>query len=98
VRAFDAAAEEYDAARPSYPAGLYALVESRCGGLAAKTVADGGAGTGVVTRQLIDRGARVVPFDPGAGMLRRAVTRTPGLRAVVADAAAVPLRSQCIAI
>ena len=56
-------------------------------------VADGGAGTGIVTRQLMERGAEVVAFDPGPGVLRQAIARTPGLPAVIADAAAVPLRS-----
>ncbi len=47
----------------------------------------------MVARQLIERGAQVVAFDPGAWMLARAVLRTPGLAAVIADAASVPLRS-----
>jgi ubiquinone/menaquinone biosynthesis C-methylase UbiE len=93
VRLFDAAAEEYDAARPSYPPGVYDVLESRTHGLAGKVVADGGAGTGIVARQLLDRGADVVAFDPGPGVLRQAIARTPGLPAVIADAAAVPLRS-----
>lgn len=93
MRLFDAAASEYDAARPSYPAGVYDRLESQARGLAGKVVADGGAGTGIVTRQLLERGAEVVAFDPGPGVLRQAIARTPGLPAVIADAAAVPLRS-----
>lgn len=93
VRSFDAAAEDYDAGRPSYPAAVYDLLDMRVGGLAGKVVADGGAGTGIVARQLLDRGAEVIAFDPGPRLLRRAVGRTPGVRAVVAEAAAVPLRS-----
>ena len=56
-------------------------------------VGDGGAGTGVVSRQLLERDARVIAFDPGAGMLRRALQRTPDLRALVAEAGAIPVRS-----
>jgi SAM-dependent methyltransferase len=93
VRSFDSAAAEYDAARPSYPDGIYDILEALSGGLVAKLVGDGGAGTGVVSRQLIERDAVVVAFDPGAGMLRRAVQRTPGLRALVAEAGAIPVRS-----
>ena len=93
MRLFDDAAAEYDAARPSYPAGLYDLLEFLVGGLAGKVVADAGAGTGVATRQLADRGAQVVAFDPGVDVLARAVQRTPRLRAVVADAGAVPMRT-----
>ena len=47
---FDAAAAEYDAARPSYPdelyAELYAELEARVGPLAGRLVLDCGAGTG----------------------------------------------------
>jgi SAM-dependent methyltransferase len=96
VSLFDDAAADYDAARPTYPAGLYDLLEFHVGALAGKIVADGGAGTGVATRQLADRGAQVVAFDPGVGMLTRAVRRTSRLRAVVADAAAVPMRTRSL--
>ncbi len=96
MRLFDDAAGEYDAARPSYPAGVYDLLGNRVNGLAGKVVADGGAGTGIVARQLLDRGAEVIAFDPGPGVLRQALARTPGLPAVIADAAAVPLRSSVL--
>jgi hypothetical protein len=69
------------------------LLEFLVGGLAGKVVADGGADTGVATRQLADRGAQVVAWDPGVGVLAWAVRRTPRPRAVVADAGAVPLRT-----
>jgi SAM-dependent methyltransferase len=96
LRLFDAAAEEYDSARPSYPGAVYDLLEGRSGGLAGKTVADGGAGTGIVARQLLARDASVIAFDPGPGVLRQAIVRTPDLRAVIAEAAAVPLRSHVL--
>ena len=92
---FDAAAEEYDAARPSYPPALYDLLESRVGVLAGRAVLDAGAGTGIASRQLTDRRAVVTALDVGPAMLRRAVARTPGMRAVVADAAALPVRKSC---
>jgi SAM-dependent methyltransferase len=91
VRSFDSAAAEYDAARPSYPEGVYEILGALSGGLAAKVIGDGGAGTGVVSRQLLERDATVVAFDPGAGMLRRALERTPELRALVAEAASIPV-------
>jgi SAM-dependent methyltransferase len=93
VRSFDSAAAEYDAARPSYPDGVYDILEALSGDLVGKLVGDGGAGTGVVSRQLLERDAIVVAFDPGAGMLRRALRRTPKLRALVAEAGAIPVRS-----
>jgi SAM-dependent methyltransferase len=96
MRSFDSASRQYDAARPSYPQGIYAILDAQSGGLADKVVGDGGAGTGVVSRQLLERDAIVVAFDPGAGMLRRATERSPGLRAVIAEAGAVPLRSSVL--
>jgi SAM-dependent methyltransferase len=96
VRSFDSAAWEYDAARPSYPKEIYAILEAQSGGLTDRVVGDGGAGTGVVSRQLLERDAIVIAFDPGAGMLRQARGRTPGLRAVIAEAGAIPLRSDVL--
>lgn len=96
VGLFDSASEAYDIGRPSYPSALYDAVASLCGSLAAKTVVDGGAGTGIATRELVERGAVVIALDPDRAMLGRAVARSFGLRAVVADAAAIPLRSRCV--
>ncbi|HEX4777867.1 MAG TPA: methyltransferase domain-containing protein, partial [Acidimicrobiia bacterium] len=83
---FDPVVELYDAARPSYPDAVYDALEPLAGSL----VLEGGAGTGIATRALLSRAARVVPFDVGPGMLSRAVSRSPGLRAVVADGARLP--------
>ncbi len=51
-----------------------------------------------MARQLLERGADVLAFDPGTGVLRRARDRTPGLRAVICEAAAVALRSHLLDI
>ncbi len=96
MRSFDGAAREYDVARPSYPQGIYDVLDAQSDGLAKKLVGDGGAGTGVVSRQLLERDAIVVAFDPGVGMLRRAQGRTPSLRAVIAEAGAIPMRSEVL--
>ena len=93
VGRFDAAADEYDAARPSYPDALFELIESRAGTLVGRVVLDGGAGTGIASRQLLDRGARVVALDPGLQMLLRARRRTTVLPLVVGDASDLPVRS-----
>lgn len=88
---FDPVAEEYEAGRPDYPEALFDALEP----LADALVLEGGAGTGIATRALLRRGARVFPFDVGGGVLRRAVLRAPGLAAVVADGAALPFRDHC---
>lgn len=88
MASFEAVADEYDAARPSYPPGIYDAL----GALEGLLVLDVGAGTGIATRQLSARGASVIAIDPGRGVLARAVGRAPGLRAVVADGAVLPVR------
>jgi SAM-dependent methyltransferase len=89
---FDSVADEYDAARPSYPPEVFDAL----GPLAGLRVLDIGAGTGIATRELLRRGARVVAVDAGAEVLRRAVAHSPELPAVVSDGAALPVPDGCI--
>lgn len=89
---FDAAAAEYDAARPSYPAALFDELAMRAGSLTGKLVIDSGAGTGIASRQLADRGATVISLDIGEQMLRRALVRSPGSACVLADGNRMPIR------
>jgi ubiquinone/menaquinone biosynthesis C-methylase UbiE len=93
---FDALAEDYDAARPSYPDGTYQTLENVAGPLAGQLVLDGGAGTGIATRQLAARGARTVALDIGERMLRRAQARSPDSCFLLADGNAIPLRDGCV--
>jgi SAM-dependent methyltransferase len=90
VATFDTVADEYDSARPSYPPAVYESL----GDLDGRCVLDVGAGTGIATRQLLERGARVVAVDPGQTVLIRAIARTSGLPAVVADGAQLPIQDQ----
>ncbi len=92
---FDAAAREYDAARPSYPAALFDELEALAGPLAGRLVLDWGAGTGISSRQLAERGARVVLFDIGEQMLTFARTRDPRSPCVLADGNRMPLGAAC---
>jgi SAM-dependent methyltransferase len=61
---FDARAELYDAARPSYPDALADDVLSRAG----RRVLESGAGTGKATVVFARRGASIVAIEPGAGL------------------------------
>jgi ubiquinone/menaquinone biosynthesis C-methylase UbiE len=90
---FDTAAAAYDAARPSYPSALFDQLEERAGPLAGRLVLDWGAGTGIASRQLAARGARVVSLDIGEQMLRRALVRSQGAACVLADGNQMPVRS-----
>lgn len=60
--------------------------------LSGADVVEVGAGTGIATRALEARGARVVALDLGAAMLRRLRDRGPRTPIAVADAHALPLR------
>ena len=83
---FDGVVDAYDAARPDYPDELYDALPPLDGAV----VVEGGAGTGIATRALRARGARVVATDIGRAMLGR----VDGWR-VVADAARAPFRAGC---
>ncbi|MFJ1793738.1 class I SAM-dependent methyltransferase [Kitasatospora griseola] len=66
---FGAVAAEYNAARPSYPDALFDELERLSGHpLNGADVLDVGAGTGIATRLLAGRGARVVAVEPSDGM------------------------------
>ncbi|MFE5856577.1 class I SAM-dependent methyltransferase [Streptomyces sp. NPDC056500] len=78
---FDTAAARYDSARPGYPPALFDAIEEITGrSLHGMRVIDVGAGTGIATRLLRARGARVTAVEPGPGMaaqLRRTLPDTP---------------------
>jgi SAM-dependent methyltransferase len=93
---FDPLADDYDVARPSYPDGIYRALEAAAGPLAGQVVLDGGAGTGISTRQLADRGARTVALDVGEQMLRRAQARSPRSCLLLADGNVLPLRESSV--
>ncbi|MFF8696870.1 class I SAM-dependent methyltransferase [Streptomyces sp. NPDC015144] len=81
---FDRAAAQYAAARPGYPPALLDAVEELAGRpLRGARTADVGAGTGIATRLLHERGARVTAVEPGSGMaaeLHRSLPRLPVVR------------------
>ena len=89
---FDSAAREYDAARPAYPDALFAELSDRAGPLTGLVALDCGAGTGIASRQLAERGARVVSLDIGERMLAKAKARNPQAACVLADGHRMPAR------
>jgi ubiquinone/menaquinone biosynthesis C-methylase UbiE len=90
--AFDSVAAAYDTYRPSYPDPLFEALESYAGPLADARVLDLAAGTGIATRQLVQRGARVVASDLGAEMLRVLQARSPDVPVVRSRGEALPFR------
>lgn len=67
ARSFGAAADDYDAARPSYPKEAVQWVLPD----AARRVLDLGAGTGKLTRVLLDLGLEAVAVEPDDAMRAR---------------------------
>jgi ubiquinone/menaquinone biosynthesis C-methylase UbiE len=90
-RAFDSVPDLYDAARPGYPD---EAVEWALGGRAG-VVVDLGAGTGILTRQLVYRAPGVIAVDPSPAMLERLRQRLPGIAARTGSAESMGLASGC---
>jgi SAM-dependent methyltransferase len=92
ANSFGAVADIYERGRPPYPAeAIDWLVPAH-----ASRVADLGAGTGKLTRQLRDRGLDVIAVEPSAGMreqLRRAV---PGVPVVGGTGEQIPLAASSV--
>jgi SAM-dependent methyltransferase len=60
--------DDYARCRPEYPRGLLELLVDRCALGPGKLAADVGSGTGILTRLLLQSGARVVAVEPNAAM------------------------------
>ncbi|HEX8757749.1 MAG TPA: class I SAM-dependent methyltransferase [Steroidobacteraceae bacterium] len=61
-------AEAYAKHRPSYPAAAIDLLEARCGLRPGATAVDLGAGTGILSALLLERGVRVFGIEPNSEM------------------------------
>ncbi|MGW1892002.1 class I SAM-dependent methyltransferase [Streptomyces sp. NPDC002004] len=92
ARSFDQAAAQYAAHRPSYPPALFDAVEDAAGRpLDGARVVDVGAGTGIGTALLRDRGADVIAVEPGDGMAAQFRRALPDVPIVRGDGNALPL-------
>lgn len=65
---FTSRANAYVASRPSYPAAAIDAILAGLGAPADLVVADLGAGTGISSRLIADRGPRVLAIEPNAAM------------------------------
>ncbi|MGA4840370.1 class I SAM-dependent methyltransferase [Streptomyces sp. G45] len=89
---FDSVAAQYATARPGYPSALFDLVEELADApFAGATVVDVGAGTGIATRLLRDRGAQVIAVEPGPAMGARLRAQLPGVPLLRASGDVLPL-------
>lgn len=96
--AFDPVADHYARARPTYPAEIYDALEAELSGLRDRVVLDVGAGTGIASRQLSERGARVISLDVGEQMLRKGWTAGARPLLLLADGNCLPLRPTVVEV
>jgi ubiquinone/menaquinone biosynthesis C-methylase UbiE len=95
-RGFQAGAVAYERGRPGYPAAVVEWLRTELGLRPGRTVADVGAGTGKLTRELVRSGASVIAVEPVPGMrdvLKRAV---PGVQVLDGTAERLPMRDESI--
>ena len=92
ARSFGAVAEAYDRGRPAYPTEAVAWLT----GGEAKVVLELGAGTGKLTRQLVDAGHAVFATDPDEAMLEVLRERVPEVSARSATAEDIPANDRSV--
>lgn len=83
---FGAAAEAYERGRPGYPAEAIDWLLAPVSPLTRATVCDLGAGTGKLTRSLVDREVTVVAVEPSEPMLDQLRRAVPAARASLGSA------------
>jgi SAM-dependent methyltransferase len=93
TRGFEAAGERYERGRPEYPPAAVDWLVAQLG-LAARPgarVLDIGAGTGKLTRPLLERGLQVIAVEPVAGMRATLKRTAPAAEVRAGQAEALPL-------
>lgn len=96
---FSSRVEDYIRYRPTYPPALLELLSEVCGLRPHHIVADLGSGTGILTRQLLDRGHRVYAVEPNEAMRRaaqEALAHYPNSVSVNGTAEATTLPDACV--
>ena len=95
-RSFELVADVYERARPGYPPEAVAWVADRLELRPGRIVLDLGAGTGKLTRALLEAGARVIAVEPGDAMRAELERAAPGAEAVRGSAEDIPLPSASV--
>jgi SAM-dependent methyltransferase len=96
---FSSRVENYARYRPRYAPAAIELLSARCGLSAAAVVADLGSGTGILSEQLLERGAHVFAIEPNDGMRAAAEARLgarPGFSSVRGTAEATTLAAASV--
>jgi ubiquinone/menaquinone biosynthesis C-methylase UbiE len=96
ARHFEAAADDYERARPTFPAEAIEHLRRELDLRPGRTVLDLAAGTGKLTRLLVPTGARVVAVEPLSGMRALLERAAPGVEALEGTAEAIPLADESV--
>jgi ubiquinone/menaquinone biosynthesis C-methylase UbiE len=91
ARGFEVGAAAYELARPSYPDAAIEALARELDVSARTSVCDLAAGTGKLTRRLVELGAAVVAVEPVSGMRDQLETAVPGVDVREGTAEAIPL-------
>ncbi|MGN6870411.1 MAG: class I SAM-dependent methyltransferase [Solirubrobacteraceae bacterium] len=95
-RGFQAGAAAYERGRPGYPADAIEWLGTELGLRPGRTVADVGAGTGKLTRELVASGASVIAIEPVPGMRSVLEDVVPRARVLEGTAEALPVPDQSV--
>ena len=95
-RSFELVADVYERARPEYPPEAVAWIAEELDLRPGRTVLDLGAGTGKLTRALVQTGAHVIAVEPGEEMLRQLTRAVPAAEALHGAAEAIPLPADSV--
>ncbi len=95
-RGFDAEAETYDRARPTYPPDAVAWLTESLGIRPGRRIVDLAAGTGKLTAPLAPAGARLAAVEPVGGMRNQFRRRLPEIPMLAGVAEALPFASSSL--
>lgn len=95
---FSTKAEYYDSFRPSYAEAFIREMVAREIIGEGKVIADIGAGTGILTRQLAEIGASVIAVEPNEQMIEKAILNTQdmGVKVIKGAAEEIPIEDHSI--
>lgn len=96
ARGFEAEAQTYDRARPSYPPDAVAWLAQNLGIGPGRSVVDLAAGTGKLTVSLAAQGARLAAVEPIPGMRAQLRRRLPGVPLLAGVAEALPFAASSL--
>jgi SAM-dependent methyltransferase len=94
---FGSSADAYERGRPPYPDDAVAYLAAELGLGPAARVLDLAAGTGKLTRLLVEGGAEVVAVEPVAAMREALTQAVPGVTVLDGTAEAIPLADGSVA-